>query len=79
MEERDCFCKDVSGVVEFIDINSVMPGIEPNVEETLVDSISRFGFDQPIVIDRDKKIVDGTRRYFAAKRLGWPVVPIVYL
>lgn len=40
-------------------------------------SIERFGFKQPIVIDKTNTIVCGHTRYLAAKKLGLKSVPCV--
>lgn len=43
----------------------------------VANSIKQFGFQVPIVIDRDGVIVAGHTRYKAAERLGLDVVPCV--
>lgn len=47
--------------------------------EALKASIQRFGFTQPIVIDRDKTIIAGHARRTAAIELGLLSVPVVRL
>src|SRR6202158_1764043 len=42
-------------------------------------SIEAFGFNAPILVDKDNKIVAGHGRYEAAKLLGLDKVPIVSL
>jgi ParB/RepB/Spo0J family partition protein len=42
-------------------------------------SIEAFGFNAPILIDKDKKIVAGHGRYEAAKYLGYAQVPVIWL
>src|ERR1700675_781744 len=42
-------------------------------------SIDAFGFNAPILIDKDKKIVAGHGRYEAAKYLGHAQVPVIWL
>jgi DNA modification methylase len=42
-------------------------------------SIEAFGFNAPILIDKDRQIVAGHGRYEAAKFLGNAEVPVVYL
>jgi DNA modification methylase len=42
-------------------------------------SIEAFGFNAPILIDRNRKIVAGHGRFEAAKLLGLPQVPVVFL
>lgn len=43
----------------------------------IANSIKEFGFQQPIVIDKDNVVVIGHGRLLAAKRLKMDVVPIV--
>ena len=40
-------------------------------------SIKEFGFQQPLVIDKDKEIIVGHTRYEAAKKLGFDELPCV--
>lgn len=42
-------------------------------------SIQEFGFNQPIVVDRDKVIIVGHGRYAAAQYLGLKTVPVLEL
>jgi DNA modification methylase len=42
-------------------------------------SIESFGFNSPIMIDKDRQILAGHGRYEAAKYLGLAEVPVVYL
>ena len=44
--------------------------------EAVVESIRRFGFRQPIVVDADGVIVAGHTRFRAAQRLGLATVPV---
>ena len=43
----------------------------------VAESIKRFGFLQPIVVDGEGVIACGHARYFAAKRLGMTEIPCV--
>lgn len=45
--------------------------------DAVAESISRFGFKQPLVVDANGSIVCGHVRYYAAKRLGMTSVPCV--
>jgi len=45
--------------------------------EYVAESIKNFGFQQPIVIDKDGVIVAGHTRFKAAKSLGLDKVPCV--
>jgi hypothetical protein len=42
-------------------------------------SIEAFGFNAPILIDRNRKIIAGHGRYEAAKLLGFTQVPVIFL
>jgi ParB-like chromosome segregation protein Spo0J len=51
-----------------------------NNEQTVValmKAIERFGFNQPIVIDKEGVIVKGHARYEAARRLGLVEIPCI--
>lgn len=41
----------------------------------VANSLERFGWRQPVVIDKDDVIVVGHGRVLAAKKLGWEKVP----
>lgn len=43
----------------------------------VMDSIREFGFNQPIVVDKNKVIIVGHTRYEAAKRLKLPKCPVL--
>ena len=45
----------------------------------IADSITRFGFTNPILIDSDDRILAGHGRVAAAKLLGMPEVPVLCL
>lgn len=45
--------------------------------EQIANSIKEFGFNQPIVIDKNNTIIVGHGRYEAAKLLGLKDVPII--
>ena len=49
---------------------------EPAIDK-VADSIKRFGWQQPLVIDKDGVIVVGHTRFYAAQRLGLERVPCV--
>ena len=53
----------------------------PRKNEDAIDavaaSIEEFGFQQPIVVDKDMVIIVGHTRYAAAKQLGLTKVPVV--
>ena len=69
-------------LIEELPLSSVKPYEKnPRKNEEAVagvaESIKQFGFQQPIVIDKDGVIVAGHTRYKAAKRLGLKTVPCV--
>lgn len=41
-------------------------------------SIKAYGFQQPIVVDKDGVIIVGHTRYLAAKSLGMTTVPVIW-
>lgn len=43
----------------------------------IASSIQEFGFNQPIVVDKDDVIIVGHGRYIAAKFLGYDEVPVL--
>lgn len=45
--------------------------------DAVANSIKEFGWQQPIVVDKDMVIIAGHTRYKAAKRLGYTKVPVV--
>lgn len=45
----------------------------------VADSIREFGFNQPIVVDKDNIIVVGHTRWKASKELGLKEVPVLYM
>lgn len=45
--------------------------------DAVAASIKEFGFQQPIVVDKDGVIIAGHTRYKAAKKLGLKTVPVV--
>ena len=45
--------------------------------DATANSIKEFGWQQPIVVDKDMVIIVGHTRYLAAKKLGCDTVPVV--
>lgn len=45
--------------------------------EKVANSIKEFGFNQPIVVDKDNVIIVGHTRYLAAQELGLTEVPVI--
>ena len=50
----------------------------PEQVDMIAESIRRFGFWQPIVVDRDNVVVIGHGRLMAAKKLMLDTVPVTY-
>lgn len=67
--------------IEYVGIDEITP-YENNPRKNLhavaevADSIRRYGWRQPIVVDADKVIIVGHTRYQAAQQLGEKQVPI---
>ena len=53
------------------------PRLNDGAVGAVAESIREFGFQQPIVVDRDGVIIAGHTRYKAAKKLGLTEVPVV--
>lgn len=55
------------------------PRINDNAIDKVVESISEFGFTNPILLDENNVIIAGHTRYEASKVLGLDEVPCIYL
>lgn len=55
------------------------PRINDNAIDKVVESISEFGFTNPILLDENNVIIAGHTRYEASKVLGLDKVPCIYL
>lgn len=70
--------------IELMDINEIQP-YEKNPRknddavEAVAESIKRFGFKNPILVDREHVIIAGHTRYRAAMLLGMDEVPVSVL
>lgn len=69
--------------VKEVDIGKLVPYVNnPRRNDEAVDavasSIKEFGWQQPIVVDKDNVIVIGHTRYKAAQKLGYTKVPVIY-
>ena len=51
------------------------PRINQDAVNVVKDSLSKFGFKQPIVIDKNNEIIVGHTRYYAARELNIELVP----
>lgn len=71
------------GQVQIAPIDTITPSadnprrINDAAINIVAKSLTRFGWQQPIVIDPNRVIVAGHTRHLAAKKLGLPSVPIV--
>jgi hypothetical protein len=67
--------------IEYLDINTLIPYVNNPRKNLNVDkvasSILEFGFQQPIVVDKNKTIIVGHTRYEASKKLGLTKVPVL--
>ena len=45
--------------------------------DAVAESIRQFGFQSPIIVDRDRVIIAGHTRFKAAKKLGLTEVPVI--
>ena len=64
-------------VLKIVDLKPYENNPRKNLDaiDAVANSLRRFGWQQPIVIDKDNVIVAGHTRYEAAKRLGLGKVP----
>ena len=44
----------------------------------LADSLQRIGLIQPVIVNKDRRLVAGGRRVAAANQLGWTHIPVAY-
>ncbi len=68
--------------IEEVDINLIKPYFRNprNNEQTikyLKESIKKFGFNVPIVVDKNYVIITGHARYKALQQLGYKKVPVI--
>lgn len=73
---------DLRNKVVLMALNDIKPyeNNPRNNEETVekvANSIKKFGFNQPIVVDKDNVIIVGHTRYLAAQELGLTEVPVI--
>ena len=69
--------------IKEVSLDKIIPYINnPRLNDDAVDdvaaSLQEFGWQQPIVLDKDGVIVVGHTRYKAAKKLGLETAPCVY-
>lgn len=68
--------------IQEIDISEIFPYAKnPRKNQAVgkvAKSLDEFGWQQPIVVDKDGIIIVGHTRYQAAQELGYKTVPVVY-
>lgn len=69
--------------IEYINIGEIIPYVNnPRHNEAAIDkvasSIKEFGFNSPIILDKENVIIAGHTRYKAAQKLKLETVPCVY-
>ena len=75
--------KGIKTDVEWVKTDTLLPYENnpkkhpPEQIDAIADSIDQFGWDQPIVVDKNYVIVKGEGRWRAAKALGLQEVPVV--
>lgn len=71
--------------VTYVDLNSLKtypnnPKDHPQKQVyQIADSIKKFGFNNPILIDENDEIIAGNGRYLAAQQLQMDTVPVIRL
>lgn len=71
------------GQVKSVPVKAIQPAernprkIPPAAVRILAKSLERFGWQQPLVVDKDNVLVAGHTRLLAAKELGLESVPVV--
>jgi hypothetical protein len=70
--------------IQWLSIDTLIPySKNPRKNDKAVDrvaqSIQEFGFNQPIVVDKDNIIVVGHTRWKASKKLGLTEVPVLFM
>ena len=68
--------------IEFIDLKEIKPyPNNPRINDKAVDrvasSINEFGFNSPIVVDKDLMIINGHTRYKASQKMNLEKVPVI--
>jgi len=78
-------CLDQNRRVELVPVGQLVP-YRANARthsrrqiQQIADSIARFGFNNPALVDDDNVIIAGHGRVAAAKLLGWDKVPVLRL
>jgi ParB-like chromosome segregation protein Spo0J len=71
------------GRVEKMSVKDITPyeknprKIPDRAIEIVAESLKRFGWQQPIIVDKERVIVAGHTRLLAAQRVGEEIVPVI--
>lgn len=78
MNDKNAVMMEKSELMKLVDITPYAnnPRKNDRAIEPVMNSIREFGFNQPIVVDKDHVIIVGHTRYLAALELGLEEVPV---
>lgn len=78
MNDKNAVKMEKSELMKLVDITPYAnnPRKNDRAIEPVMNSIREFGFNQPIVVDKDHVIIVGHTRYLAALELGLEEVPV---
>lgn len=85
LKKTFCQGENSSNNLQMIDIASIMVRNKslrkhsPKQLQKLINAIKKFGFTNPILIDKKLKIIAGELRLLAAKELGMKQIPVIIL
>lgn len=63
--------------IQMMDIDSIHPRKNEKAIEAVANSIEKFGFKNPIIVDKDNVIISGHTRRLASIALGLRKVPVI--
>ncbi len=65
-------------MIEIVDIDEIKIKVRVRKDlgdlMPLMDSMKRHGLLNPLILNRDRELIAGHRRYESAKRLGWTAI-----
>lgn len=70
--------------IEYVPIDAVVPYVHNAKEHTeqqianIAKSIEKYGWQQPVLLDKNNEIIAGHGRVLAAKKLGVETIPCIY-
>ena len=72
------FFNVVKEKIENIKVDPTNPNVVPEIKmEALKEMINKFGFLEPIVVNKDNVIVDGEHRFTILKEQGAKEIPVI--